>query len=95
MFISFNPFTFQGLSRPPHAAASTTTDHLLIDLNPIIYDAARAKKSPSQIFGYVKHKVDSLIECMPPRKSVYLALDGPAPFAKMVTQRRRREAVYF
>lgn len=36
-------------------------------------------------------KLDSILMATRPRKSVLFALDGPAPLAKLMTQRARRK----
>lgn len=36
-------------------------------------------------------KLDDMINRVQPRKSVFLAMDGPAPLAKLLTQRERRK----
>jgi 5'-3' exonuclease len=36
-------------------------------------------------------RMDRLLNVTQPRKSVMLAIDGPAPLAKLMTQRERRK----
>jgi 5'-3' exoribonuclease 1 len=36
-------------------------------------------------------RLDEILRVAGPRKSVMLALDGPAPLAKLLTQRKRRQ----
>jgi len=77
-------------------------DHIYVDLNAIIHTAVRraAKRSknwsPQKIeeacIMFVFQGLDQIVKRCPPRKSVTLALDGAAPFAKIATQRRRRQA---
>lgn len=63
---------FKGNSkqRPP-----VKVDHLLFDLNPLFH-AFRAQGDQQRI-QYALHKVKSCILALSPRKSVFLAFDGP------------------
>lgn len=36
-------------------------------------------------------RLDAILQLTKPRKSVMLAIDGPAPLAKLLTQRERRK----
>jgi 5'-3' exonuclease len=36
-------------------------------------------------------RLDAILQLTNPRKSVMLAIDGPAPLAKLMTQRERRK----
>lgn len=76
-------------------------DHLYIDFNAIVYntisqlDKDSDSKMDTKSYSYmlIKEVVKSLIcliTTMDPKKSVYVAVDGPAPSAKMVQQRDRR-----
>ena len=77
-------------------------DHIYVDLNAILHTAVRraGKRSknwsPQKIedacIMFVFQGLDQIVKRCPPRKSVTLALDGAAPFAKIATQRRRRQA---
>jgi hypothetical protein len=71
--------------------------HLYMDCNSIIYDAFRSIESYDNVFlleelivQKVIEKLDEYIKYIKPEKTVYIAFDGVAPFAKMEQQRNRR-----
>lgn len=75
--------------------------HLYMDCNSIIYDAVRSvekmninNKNDSvfeeHIIQHVVQCIDNYINLIQPTKTVYIAFDGVAPFAKMDQQRSRR-----
>ena len=84
-----------------------TLDHLFMDCNSIVYDSyyeleEQYKKAPfdvstieQQIITKVIDKIENYIRFISPSKSVYIAFDGVAPFAKMDQQRIRRYKTSF
>jgi 5'-3' exonuclease len=67
--------------------------HLFLDCNSIIYDSVHKfdnTVSDSEIIGDVIKKIDEYISEVNPTKTVFIAFDGVAPFAKMNQQRTRR-----
>jgi len=75
-------------------------DHLFFDFNCLIYECVQQLQripldtfdSPDKqlldtICEYTQHIICDIVK---PLKSVYIAIDGPAPVAKMVQQRSRR-----
>ena len=78
--------------------AVIATDHLLIDLNSLVHGAARKAKNDREAVKRCVQKLDGLLHparpgaTFRPRLSVGLFSDGPAPLAKLVTQRKRRLA---
>ena len=77
-------------------------DHLFIDFNSVVYNCYHAidmskyknanetkidNKIIAEVLKYLKHLISDVTK---PLKSVYIAIDGPAPRAKMVQQRMRR-----
>lgn len=71
-----------------------TVDHLFFDFNCLIYHCLHLIKGSQKIEKDLIKKVIEytahIIDVIGPTKTVYIALDGPAPRAKMVQQRARR-----
>lgn len=65
-------------------------DHVLFDLNQLIHLAARVAKNRDQFFIRLYRWLDKVLRLCVPKESVFIAFDGPAPLAKLVTQKRRR-----
>jgi 5'-3' exonuclease len=83
-----------------------TVNHFCIDFNSIIYDTVRnsvfvkkvlaipnlttakfENRLAKEIVGIVAHLINNVVR---PNKSVYIAIDGPVPRAKMMQSRERR-----
>lgn len=62
-----------------------------IDLNQIFHLALRKCTNRASLIIAVSRQLDVLMNACRPRKSLFLAFDGPAPVAKLKTQRKRRE----
>lgn len=83
----------KGLGNPKEAAQY---DHLFMDCNSVVYDAYRQLLDAGEVVNTdsVVRKVISILEdhvnFIRPSKTVFIAFDGIAPFAKMVQQRERR-----
>jgi len=86
----------------------TTCDYFFMDYNGIVYGAYENVKSQFSGGNMTKDKMESIIieevirytkylicEVVCPQKVTYIALDGPAPRAKMVQQRSRRYKGYY
>ena len=81
-------------------ADGTIFHHLYMDCNSIIYDSVRTIEKmhdtaatgslEDKIIDIVIDKIDGYIDIIQPTKTVYIAFDGVAPFAKMDQQRSRR-----
>ena len=67
-------------------------DHVLIDVNQYVHTSARRATSQEDAVRRLYAALDGVLKVARPRKSLVLALDGAAPVAKIVTQRKRREA---
>ena len=65
-------------------------DHVYIDVNNLLHVAAHHSNSESSFFKKLFTLLDNRLNKTNPRHGVTLALDGPAPMAKTITQRRRR-----
>lgn len=83
-------------------------EHLFMDCNSIVYDAVHSldkrvnsgELSPDNdldtiIINDVIQKIDMYISLIHPDKTIYIAFDGVAPFAKMDQQRTRRYKSHF
>ena len=67
-------------------------DHLCIDMNQVIHGCFRTTRSATHRMARIFIKLDEILNKAPPKKSLVLAFDGPAPFAKLQTQHKRRKA---
>ena len=78
-------------------------DYFFMDFNGTVYTSYQNISKDIQGFNYSKDKIEELImeeviritrdivtNVIQPKKMLYIALDGPAPRAKMVQQRSRR-----
>jgi len=82
-------------------------EHLFMDCNSIIYDAVNvlimdekyshlsSNEFESLIIENVISGIEKYVETITPSKSLYIAFDGVAPFAKMQQQRTRRYKSHF
>ena len=75
--------------------SSPKIDYFYIDFNCIIYNALRSISlskggTLEQLFNEVCRYLDVLVQSAKPQQVIYIAVDGPAPFAKCTQQRSRR-----
>jgi XRN 5'-3' exonuclease N-terminus len=75
-------------SVPPRASDSYA--HVAFDMNQLCHMAARRATDAQTIAKLLFREIDSTLRTCIPTKSIFFAFDGPAPFAKLLTQRRRR-----
>lgn len=67
-------------------------DHLCMDMNQLLHVSFRVQSDPRHFMAKLFGGIDSILRNVVPSKTLVLAFDGPAPFAKMQTQRSRRKA---
>ena len=65
---------------------------MLVDVNQYVHTSARRATSQDDAVKRLYAALDGVLRVARPRKSLVLALDGAAPVAKIVTQRKRSEA---
>ncbi|KAM7536141.1 hypothetical protein Aperf_G00000098663 [Anoplocephala perfoliata] len=71
-------------------------DHLYLDLNGIIHSSSHPDGAiclgfdEGRVFQIIANYINHIINLIKPRKTVFLAVDGVAPRAKMTQQRARR-----
>lgn len=67
-------------------------DHVLLDMNCIVHSCYnKHQTSPKETIQSVFHRVMALLQTVAsPKKTLTLCFDGPAPIAKLQTQRLRR-----
>lgn len=68
----------------------TGNNKVAFDLNQILHQAARRSHSRMSLAMIIFRELDQILRSCIPRKSVFFAFDGPAPIAKLITQRKRR-----
>jgi 5'-3' exonuclease len=94
------------VKHPNGSTQSNVTDHFFMDCNSIIYDVYYAiinnnddptsstnmtyDEMESKLITGIIDKILAYIKTVSPKKTIYIAFDGVAPFAKMEQQRTRR-----
>ena len=76
--------------RTRQAESPGSYDHVYIDVNNVLHVAAHHTKTEKAFFMKLFALLDLNMRRTKPQYTVTLALDGPAPIAKTITQRRRR-----
>lgn len=69
----------------------TKVDHLLIDMNQLLHSGPKKCRNRSHFIALLFSNIDRLLKTVSPNKTLVLAFDGPAPFSKMTSQRKRRQ----
>ncbi|KAF9421787.1 hypothetical protein BGZ94_008753 [Podila epigama] len=78
-----------------HGAQSANFDAVFIDLNCVIHPSLRSSKSEAAFIKKLFKTLDKLLEQFMPSRVCYLSVDGPAPVAKMLLQKARRQSKYY
>lgn len=78
---------------PKQGEQSSTKGHdaVYIDLASTLHTVTRKAYSRSAFHVLLHRRLDELIDSLGPKKRVVIAMDGPAPLAKLLEQRRRRK----
>ncbi len=66
-------------------------DNLYIDLNFVLHHVCYLSKNKSDLLARFKDYLMGIIVSTTPKKRIILAADGPAPLAKLILQRKRRQ----
>jgi hypothetical protein len=72
------------------ARASDSYAHVAFDMNQLCHMAARRAPDTQTVAKLLFCEIDATLRVCVPTRSIFFAFDGPAPFAKLLTQRRRR-----
>lgn len=67
-------------------------DHVCIDMNHIVHSSFRSTSTVKHCISRIFSLVDNLFKYVQPTASLVFAFDGPAPFAKLQTQRSKRKS---
>eukprot|EP00887_Chlorella_sp_A99_P007336 scaffold2.g7336.t1 len=65
-------------------------DVVYIDLASTLHQVIRRSRTRVYFHAQLHRRLDEILTAVQPRQGVVLALDGPAPLAKLLEQRRRR-----
>ncbi|KAI8102885.1 hypothetical protein M9434_005677 [Picochlorum sp. BPE23] len=71
--------------------SSRRHDAVYIDLASTLHTVTRKAYSRNAFHMLLHKRLDELIDSLQPQKRVVIAMDGPAPLAKLLEQRRRRK----
>ena len=91
-FQSFLKQSFPNAFVKLHKGQVLNFDHIYFDLNALVHRALRISDNEEKAIRLLFSFLDRILKAFQPTQSVFLALDGPAPMAKLLTQRRRRLA---
>eukprot|EP00878_Enallax_costatus_P028898 GHUV01031256.1.p1 GENE.GHUV01031256.1~~GHUV01031256.1.p1 ORF type:complete len:123 (+),score=22.48 GHUV01031256.1:183-551(+) len=89
----FNTWFYANNKQAYQTLQQTQTDHLYIDMNSVLHNVLRKAENYDKYHALLHKRLDMILRLTNPRKSVMLAIDGPAPLAKLITQRERRKVL--
>ncbi|ARF09133.1 XRN 5'-3' exonuclease [Catovirus CTV1] len=72
---------------------NVTTEHLYIDINFCLHNVAYNTTSSVTLLKKLCTFIENMILKITPNKTLTLATDGPAPYAKLLLQRERRQNI--
>lgn len=67
-------------------------DHVFFDVNNLLYGNISRTPSQDEMFSRLFRYLDQVVNYSSPTQTVFMAIDGPGPRAKILTQRARRVA---
>lgn len=73
-------------------SSSDHAEHVYVDINALLHEVLRHSSTEDQFIKELFQRLDQLFTKVMPGKTLFLAVDGPASFAKTLTQRKRRRA---
>lgn len=65
-------------------------NHVAFDMNQMCHLAARRSSNMDTLVRLLFRDIDNTLKVCIPKRSIFFAFDGPAPLAKLLTQRKRR-----
>ncbi|KAF9305673.1 hypothetical protein BGZ74_009316 [Mortierella antarctica] len=81
---------FPNVGQVVHNGQCIKFDSVFIDVNCILHPVLRSSKTETHFVKKLFRILDSLLDQFVPGRICYLSIDGPAPLAKMLTQKSRR-----
>ncbi|KAF9333646.1 hypothetical protein BG006_003348 [Podila minutissima] len=81
---------FPNVGQVVHNGQCIKFDSVFIDVNCILHPALRSSKTETHFVKKLFRILDLLLDQFVPGRICYLSIDGPAPLAKMLTQKARR-----
>eukprot|EP00884_Botryococcus_braunii_P004369 jgi/Botrbrau1/13933/Bobra.0193s0001.1 len=69
---------------------SSSFTHVYVDMASVLHNVLRKARTSNHFHFLLYAKLDNIMHQCNPSRSVVFAMDGPAPLAKLLTQRQRR-----
>ncbi|KAF8955820.1 hypothetical protein BGZ46_002541 [Entomortierella lignicola] len=91
-FIDWFQLKFPSSVRRVHNSEGSHFDSVFIDINCILHPSVRAATNETMFVKKLFSILDKLLSQFIPSRICYLSVDGPAPVAKILTQKARRAA---